>query len=61
MNPRPETLMNSMKTLERIFSSYELEELLFVFFTSNEDIDEKYVKESFLKLIPFLEYWVYQI
>jgi hypothetical protein len=41
--------MNSMKTLEKIFSSHELEELLYVFFTSNEDIDEKYVKESFFK------------
>ena len=41
--------MNSMKTLEKIFSSHELEELLYVFFTSNEDMDEKYIKESFLK------------
>jgi hypothetical protein len=41
--------MNSMNILEKIFPSHELEELLYVLFTSNEDLDEKYIKESFLK------------
>jgi flagellar biosynthesis GTPase FlhF len=49
LNPSPETLMNSMNILEKIFSSHELEELLYVLFTSNKDMDEKYIKESFLK------------
>jgi hypothetical protein len=38
-----------MNILEKIFPSHELEELLYVLFTSNKDMDEKYIKESFLK------------
>ena len=49
LNPRPETLMNSMKKLGEIFSSSELEKSLYVIFTSNDNIDETYIRESFLQ------------
>jgi len=49
LNPRPETLNNSMKKLGEIFSSSELEKSLYVIFTSNDNIDETYIRESFLQ------------
>ena len=54
LNPRPETLVNNMKILERTFSSDELSKLLYIFFTSDHSIKIDEIRDSFLQFNEIL-------
>ena len=49
LNPRPETLSNNMKILERVFSTNELNKHLFFFFTSSQTVKLDELRMAFLQ------------